>query len=153
MIKLDETDLVILRVLQQDANLTTKELAQKVGLSPTPVFERVRRMERSGIIKQYTAIIDAEKLGKGFGVYCAVKLKSLSHEYVESFTSTIKTFGEVTECYNVSGEYDYLLKIIVPDMKSYQHFILNKLGQMESLGSLMSMFVMQEIKKEYTLNI
>ncbi|MCQ2205026.1 MAG: Lrp/AsnC family transcriptional regulator [Bacteroidales bacterium] len=149
MTKLDATDLLILRTLQANCNLTSKELAQKVHLSPTPVYERVKRMEREGIIKQYIAVIDAELVGHGFSVFCAVKLKNLSHKYVEDFTNGIKDIKEVTECYNVSGEYDYMLKIMVPDMKAYQHFILNVLGQMESLGSLTSMFVMDEIKHSY----
>lgn len=153
MVKLDATDLLILRTLQENCNLTSKELALKVNLSPTPVFERVKRMERDGIIKQYIAVIDADKVGHGFSVFCAVKLKSLAHNYVESFTTNISEISEVTECYNVSGEYDYMLKIMVPDMKSYQHFILNVLGQMECLGSLTSMFVMDEIKHTYGYKI
>ncbi len=152
-VKLDSVDILILRTLQDDSHLTTKEIAQKVNLSATPVFERVKRLEREGVIKRYIAIVDADKVGHGFCVFCAVKLKSLSHEYVESFTSGIKNIPEVSECYNVSGEYDYMLKIQVPDMKSYQHFILNVLGRMESLGSLTSMFVMDEIKHDYGVNI
>jgi len=153
IVKLDEVDLQILRILQENSNFTTKEIAQKVNLSSTPVFERVKRLEREGVIKGYIALVDAEKVGNGFCVFCAVKLKSLSHEYVESFTTGIKNIAEVVECYNVSGEYDYMLKIQVPDMKSYQHFILNILGRMESLGSLTSMFVMDEIKHDYGVNI
>lgn len=150
--KLDKIDLQILRILQTNANLTNKELAQRVSLSPTPVYDRVRRLEREGFIREYVAVIDPAKLNQGFVVFCAVKLKSLSHEYVESFTSSIKDIPEVAECYNISGEYDYMLKIMVPDMRSYQHFILNVLGQMEALGSLTSMFVMDEIKRSFSLN-
>ncbi len=152
-VKLDSIDINILRILQENSQLTTKELAQKVNLSATPVFERVKRLEREGIIKRYIALIDAEKVGNGFCVFCAVKLKSLTHNYVEDFIVGVKEIPEVVECYNVSGEYDYMLKIQVPDMKSYQHFILNVLGRMESLGSLTSMFVMDEIKHEYGVSI
>lgn len=148
--KLDETDLKILRILQANSNLTTKELAQKINLTPTPTFERLKRLEHDGIIKQYVAIIDADKVGYGFMVFCAVKLKSLNQEFVKQFTSKVKEIREVTECYNISGEYDYMLKIMAPDMKSYQHFLLNELGPMECLSSLTSMFIMDEIKHNYS---
>jgi len=148
--KLDEIDLRILRTLQHNSNLTTKELAQKVNLTPTPTFERLKRLENDGIIKQYVAIIDSEKVGFGFMVFCAVKLKSLNQQFVKEFTEKIKDIREVTECYNISGEYDYMLKIMAPDMKAYQHFLLNELGPMECLSSLTSMFIMDEIKHNYS---
>lgn len=149
-IKLDDTDIRILRMLQANSNLTIKELAQKVNLTPTPTFERVRRLENEGIIKQYIAVLDADKIGHGFSVFCAVKLKSLNQQYVHEFTEKIKEIPEVTECYNISGEYDYMLRIMSPDMKAYQHFLLNELGPMECLSSLTSMFVMDEIKHNYS---
>ena len=112
--KLDKVDLLILRTLQENARLTTKELAARVNLSSTPVFERLRRLENSGYI----------------------------HE-----------IPEVTECYNISGSYDYLLKIHAPNMKYYQEFILNVLGTIESLGSIESTFVMDEVKHHYGIHI
>ncbi|MDR0743187.1 MAG: Lrp/AsnC family transcriptional regulator [Tannerella sp.] len=146
---LDKTDLQILRILQNNSKLTTKELAAQVNLSTTPVFERLKRLESGGFIKKYIAVLDAEKLNFGFVVFCNVKLKRLNRDIVAEFTRIIQDIPEVSECYNISGEYDYLLKIHAPDMKYYQEFILNVLGTIESLGSLRSTFVMAEIKHSY----
>ena len=146
---LDKKDLDILRILQDNSRLTTKELAARVNLSTTPVFERLKRLENEGYIRRYVAVLDAEKLNRGFVVYCSVKLRRLNHDIASEFTQTIRQIPEVTECYNISGEYDYLLKIHAPDMKYYQEFILNVLGKIDSLGSLTSMFVMDEIKHDY----
>lgn len=143
---LDSVDVAILRALQQDARLTTKEIALRVNLSPTPVFERVKRMERDGYIKRYVTILDAEKLNKGFVVFCSVKLTPINKKVAEEFCNSIREIPEVTECYNISGHYDYLLKVHAPNMKYYQEFVLNVLGQLPMLGSLESTFVMEEIK-------
>ncbi len=147
--KLDKVDLQILRTLQDNARLTTKELAARVSLSSTPVFERLKRLENSGYIKKYIAVLDAEKLNQGFVVFCSVKLVRLNKDIAFEFTRIIQEIPEVTECYNISGDYDYLLKIHAPNMKYYQEFTLNVLGRIESLGSLTSTFVMDEIKHEY----
>lgn len=150
---LDETDIKILRCLQQDARLTIKEISREVSLSSTPVFERIKRMEREGYIKRYATILDAEKLHKGFVVFCSVKLSHLNKKVVEEFCETVKGIAEVTECYNISGKYDYLLKVHAPDMKYYQEFILNVLGQLPMLGSLESTFVMEEVKNDFGIAI
>ena len=150
---LDETDLQILRTLQKNAKLTTKELAEAVHLTPTPVFERQKRLERHGYIKKYVAVLDAEKLDRGLLVFCKVKLKQINHEIADAFTRRIMRIPEVTECYNTSGSYDYLLKVRAANMKQYQEFVLNKLGDIEYLGSIESTFVMSEIKQNYGLNI
>ena len=138
--KLDKVDLQILRTLQENARLTTKELAARVSLSSTPVFERLKRLE-------------AEKLNQGFVVFCSVKLRRLNRDIAAEFTRIIQDIPEVTECYNISGSYDYLLKIHSPNMKYYQEFILNVLGTIDSLGSLESTFVMNEVKHEYGIHI
>lgn len=146
---LDKIDLDLLRILQKNSKLTNKELAAKVNLSTTPVFERLKRLEADGYIKKYIAVLDAEKLNLGFVVFCSVKLSRLNRDIATEFSRIIQGIPEVTECYNVSGEYDFLLKIHAPDMKYYQAFILNVLGTIESLGSLTSTFVMAEVKHEY----
>ena len=135
---LDKTDIQMLRVLQENARITVKDLAFKVHLSPTPVFERLRRLEKDGIIRRYTTIVDAAKLGRGFLVFCSVRLR-------------IKGIPEVAECYNISGDFDYLLKIYAPDMQYYNDFLINTLGTIESLGSVKSSFVMNETKCSYGL--
>ncbi len=150
--KLDKVDLQILRTLQENARLTTKELAAQVSLSSTPVFERLKRLEREGYIKKYIAVLDADKLNQGFVVFCNVKLRRMNKDIAMEFTRIIQQIPEVTECYNISGSYDYLLKIHAPNMKYYQEFIINVLGTVDSLGSLESMFVMDEVKHDYGLH-
>ena len=150
---LDETDLQILRILQKNAKLTTKELADAVHLTPTPVFERQKRLERQGYIRRYVAVLDPEKLNQGLLVFCKVKLKQINHEIADAFTRRIMRIPEVTECYNTSGAYDYLLKVRASDMKQYQEFVLNKLGDIESLGSIASTFVMSEVKQNHGINL
>ena len=159
--KLDKVDLQILRTLQENARLTTKELAARVSLSSTPVFERLKRLESGGYIKKYIAVLDAEKLNQGFVVFCSVKLRRLNRDIAAEFTRIIQDIPEVTECYNISGSYDYLLKIHAPNMEyysirllqEYQEFILNVLGTIDSLGSLESTFVMAEVKHRYGIHI
>ena len=126
---LDQTDLQILKTLQRNSKLTTKELADAVHLTPTPVFERQKRLERQGYIKKYVAVLDPEKLGQGLLVFCKVKLKQ------------------------TSGAYDYLLKVRARDMKQYQEFVLTKLGDIDSVASIESTFVMSEIKQNYGINL
>ena len=150
---LDETDLQILKTLQKNAKLTTKELADAVHLTPTPVFERQKRLEKKGYIKKYVAILDADKLGLSLQVYCKVKMKQINHEIADAFSRQVQRIPEVTECYNTSGSYDYLLKVRARDMKQYQEFVLNKLGEIENVSSIESTFVMSEVKQRYGINI
>ncbi len=150
---LDDTDLRILRELQANARLPYKELGSLVNLSSTPVFERVKRLEREGYIKRYVCVLDAEKLNKGFVVFCSVKLSPLNKKVAQEFCDTIRDIPEVTECYNISGQYDYLLKVHAPDMKYYQEFILNILGELPMLGSLTSTFVMEEVKNQFGVSL
>lgn len=150
---LDAVDMEILRALQKNARLTTKELAAMVNLSTTPVFERVKRLEQRGYVKGYVAVLDAEKLDRGFVVFCSVKMRRIGREIAEDFARVVRSIPEVTECYNISGSYDYLLKIHAPNMKYYQEFVLNILGNINHLGSLESTFVMDEIKHDFGLHI
>ena len=146
---LDDIDLQILKTLQRNAKLTTKELADAVHLTPTPVFERQKRLERQGYIKRYVAVLDPEKLGQGLQVFCKVKMKQINHEIADAFVRRIQRIPEVTECYNTSGAYDYLLKVRARDMKQYQEFVLNKLGEIDSLASIESTVVMSEVKQDH----
>ena len=150
---LDETDLQILKTLQRNAKLTTKELAEAVHLTPTPVFERQKRLERQGYIRKYVAIIDPEKMGLGLLVFCKVKLQQINHEKADAFVRRIMRIPEVTECYNTSGAYDYLLKVRAQGMKQYQEFVLNKLGDIDNISAIESTFVMSEVKQSYGINI
>lgn len=150
---LDKTDLQILRTLQENARLTIKELAARVSLSSTPVFERLKRLEAGGYIKKYIAVLDAEKLNRGFVVFCHVKMDRLNREIAQEFSRIVRDIPEVTECYNISGSFDYLLKIHAPDMKYYQKFVLNVLGTIEHLASLESVFVMDEVKHAHGIRV
>jgi Lrp/AsnC family leucine-responsive transcriptional regulator len=118
-----------------------------------PDFERQKRLEKKGYIKKYVAVLDPEKLNLGLQVYCKVKLKQINHEIADAFVRKIQRIPEVTECYNTSGAYDYLLKIRARDMKQYQEFVLNKLGDIENISAIESTFVMSEIKQSYGINI
>ena len=132
--------------LQKDAKLTTKELASKVNLSPSPVFERQKRLEREGYIKKYVAVVDPIKTGNGIMVLCNVRLKHHSKEFSRRFTSVIADIKQVVECFNTSGDYDYQLKIYARSMQDYQEFVLDTLGDLDCIGSLHSIFVIGEVK-------
>lgn len=149
---LDDTDVQLLKLLGADSEITIKDLATKVHLSPSPVFERVKRLKASGYIKKYIALIDAEKLNYGLIVFCNIKLKQHDKSIGNEFVTDIMKLGEVVECYNISGDFDFLLKVYAKDMKHYQDFVFNKLGAVKSIGSTHSTFVMCENKHSYNIN-
>lgn len=153
MEQLDDKDLQLLRLLQKNAKLTVKELAKEVSLSASPVFERVKRLEQEGFVKRYAAVLDAEKLNRGFTVFCQIKLKIHDRSVGYDFVKEILEIEEVAECYNISGDFDFLLKVQVRDMKHYQDFVFNKLGSVDSIGSTHSTFVMAEVKNNHGLTI
>ena len=149
--KLDKTDILILKALQENGRITVKDLALKVHLSPTPVFDRMHRLEAEGYIQRYTAILSPARLGRGFVVFCSVRLRRMGRQIAHDFVDRVKDIPEVAECYNISGDFDYLLKIYAPDMAYYNDFIINTLGTIDSLGSIQSWFVMNEVKGSYGL--
>ncbi|MDE6444312.1 MAG: Lrp/AsnC family transcriptional regulator [Muribaculaceae bacterium] len=149
--KLDKTDLSILAELQKNGRLTNKELASTIHLSPTPTFERVKRLEREGYIRKYVALLDADKLDCGFVAFCYLKMKQHTFENATQIMDAVKRIPEIVECYNISGDYDFLLKIYTRDMKSYQKFLLRILGEIDCIGSLNSSFVLGEIKNDNLL--
>ncbi|AZA89471.1 Leucine-responsive regulatory protein [Chryseobacterium nakagawai] len=153
MEQLDDKDLKLLKLLQNNAKLTVKELAKEVNLSPSPVFERVKRLEQEGFVKRYAAVLDAEKLNRGFTVFCQIKLKIHDRSVGYDFVKEILEIQEVAECYNISGDFDFLLKVQVRDMKHYQDFVFNKLGSVDSIGSTHSTFVMAEVKNNHGLTL
>ena len=150
---LDSKDMEILRALQHNARLSNKELSAKVHLSTTPTYERVKRLEKLGFIKEYATILAEAKLNKGFAVFCSIKLRRINSEYANAFTDMIKKVPEVTECYNISGRFDYLLRVQVPDMRSYQKLLLEVVGRHENIDSMESTFVMEEIKHDYGVGV
>jgi len=143
---LDDTDIEILRILQRNANLTVKELADMVHLSTSPVFERQKRLEREGYIKRYVALLDAEKLGQNVIVFCNIRLKKHTRQHMQEFMEAVQKIRNISECYNTSGDYDFMIKVYAKDMKDYQNFVMNTLGTLDCLGSLHSIFVLDETK-------
>lgn len=148
---IDNIDLKILSCLQDNSRLTTKELAAKIHLSTTPTFERHKRLEREGYIQKYMAVLDAEKLRCGFMAFCYLKMKQHTFENSMRIMEAVKDIDEIAECYNISGDYDFLLKIYVEDMKSYQNFILRILGDLDCIGSINSSFVLGEVKNTHSI--
>lgn len=144
---LDDTDRKILQELQSDSRLSVRQLAARVHRSATPVHERLHRLEESGVIRAYTIEIDREKAGCGFTVFCNVKLKHITSEIHEAFAVAVSGMKEVSECHNISGDYDYMLKIEVPDMKAYHVFVTESLGRLPMLSSVHSIFVMNTVKQ------
>lgn len=151
--RLDRTDILILHALLHNARITNKELAAQIHLSPSPTFERWKKLEREGYIKKYIAVLDANKLNRGFVVFCCVKLNKLNTDTANDFTERIRNIPEVTECYNISGHFDYMMKINSLDMKQYQQFLINVLGRIESVASIESTFVMEEVKHNYGVSV
>ncbi|MES2648049.1 MAG: Lrp/AsnC family transcriptional regulator [Bacteroidota bacterium] len=150
-ISLDIKDLAILKLLQENARITVKEISDKIHLSTTPVHERIKRLEESGVIKQYVTLVDAEKVQKGLMVICYLSLKQHSKEAGTKFIQSIMQMNEVIECYNISGEFDFMLKIVAENMNTYYDFHVNKLGEIENMGNVQSVFVMGVIKQTHQL--
>ena len=148
---LDKKDMAILKLLQENARVTVKEISAKIHLSTTPVHERIKRMEESGVIKQYVTLLDHSKVKKGLIVICYVSLKEHSKNAGNKFIKTIHELTEVTECYNISGEFDFMLKVICEDMNRYYDFHVNKLSNIENMGHVQSIFVMGIIKQTHQL--
>ena len=150
---LDETDRKILRILQRNSDLTVKELAAKLHLSTSPTFERQTRLERDGYIERYMAVLNPRKVGNGIMVLCNIRLKQHSQELIQEFMDVVQNLEEITECYNTSGDYDFLIKVYAHDMKSYQQFMLNTPGTINCIGSLHSIFVIDETKNTHGVPI
>ncbi|MBA0882595.1 MAG: hypothetical protein RLZZ540_1391 [Bacteroidota bacterium] len=152
MENLDNTDLQILKHLQQNSNISIKDLAAKLFLTATPVYERIKRLEREGYIMKYVALLNKEKLNRSMIVFCNVRLKEHAKNVGANFVKDIVALPEIIECYNIAGDYDFMLKILVADMASYQDFVMNKLSTIENIGNTQSVFVMGEIKHSTELS-
>lgn len=143
---IDRTDKKILEILQNNSQISNQELAEKVSLSPSPCLRRVKQLEENGYIKKYTAQLDAEKLGLELTILVAVGLNGHDHKKMRAFEKTIKTLPEVVQCYLIAGQTaDYQLKVIVPDLKGFQNFMLNKLTLIDGVVNIHSSFVLSSI--------
>ncbi|CAA7196074.1 Lrp/AsnC family transcriptional regulator [Chryseobacterium potabilaquae] len=143
----DEKDRSILRLLQKDSKLSVREIAAKINLSPTPTHERIKRMEKLGIIKEYVTIIDRKKINKGIMVICMIALNAHNKKTATEFIEEVVKLKEVIEFYNISGEFDFMLKILAPNMDDFHDFFINKLSEIEGIGQTKSIFVMNSIKE------
>ena len=148
---IDSIDMAIIALLQQNARVSVKEIADKVHLSTTPVHERIKRLENNGVIKQYAALVDFTKVKKGLMVICYVSLKQHSKNAGLKFIKQINELQEVIECYNISGEFDFMLKVVAENMDAYYDFHVNKLSQGENIGNVQSVFVMGIIKQTHVV--
>lgn len=151
MENLDAIDLQILKQLQTNSNINIKELAGQLFLTATPVYERIKRLEREGYIMKYVALLDKKKMNLGMTVFCNVRLKEHAKNVGSNFVKDIVALPEIIECYNIAGDYDFMLKILVEDMAGYQDFVMNKLSTIENIGNTQSIFVMGEIKHSTAL--
>ena len=150
-IDLDKTDVAILKVLQQNAKTSIKEIAQSVHLSTTPVHERIKRLEQSGVIKQYATLLNHNMVNKGLMVICYVSLRQHDKKEGAKFIKSILAFNEVIECFSISGEFDFMLKVVAESMETYYDFHVNKLSQADNIGHVQSVFVMGVIKDTHVL--
>lgn len=150
---MDTVDQHILMLLQENAKMNIKEIAFKVGLTTTPTYDRIKRLEKKGIIKKYIAELDTQKLGLDLTVFCQVTLQVHSKTLITQFENAVIKMPEVLGCYHVAGNFDYLLKIITPNIKSYQLFLKNKLSVLESVANVQSNFVLSSVKDNLALHI
>lgn len=143
---LDATDKKLLQFLQFDSKQTTKELSLKLNLSVTAVYERIKKLEREGIIDKYVVLVNRNKIQKGFVVFCHIKLIQHSKDFLTTFESEVVKLSEVLECFHVSGDYDYILKVCVENMEAYREFMVTKLTTLQHIGSTHSTFMISEVK-------
>ncbi|NJB70104.1 Lrp/AsnC family leucine-responsive transcriptional regulator [Saonia flava] len=153
MLKLDELDLKLLGLLQADSKKTTKEYAHRLGLSTTAVYERIKRLEKNNVIDKYVALVNKKAVNKSFLVLCHVKLVQHIKEFVLQFERQVQQLEEVTECFHISGDYDYILKINVSDMEAYRDFMVTKLTAIANIGSTQSSFVINEVKNTTAISL
>lgn len=153
MSKLDTTDLDILHALQNDAKINMKELSEKLHISKTPIYERIKRLENEGYIRGYVALVDNKKVGLPLIVFCNVSLAVHDDEHIQRFQEEIREIDEIMECYSTGGIYDFLLKIVLQDLEDYNRFVFEKLTKVHGIVKMQSSFVLGEIKHITSLNI
>lgn len=146
--ELDKIDFNILKILQENGRITNLQLSQHIGLSPAPTLERVRKLEQSGYIKSYHALVDEEKLGLGIKTFIQVSLDFHQQDTIQTFLNEIKAIKEITECHHVTGQCDFLLKAYVKDIKTYEQLIMQKISRISVVKTFHTMMIMSTSKKE-----
>jgi len=137
---LDSIDLKILKLLQQNAKYTIKEIAVQLNLSTTPIFDRMKRLEKEGVINRYVALVNPAKVGKNLFAFVHISLKEHARSEVEKFVEQVIKFKEVLECYHVAGDADFLLKVALANIEAYNEFVLDKLSVVNNIGKVESRF-------------
>ncbi|RIA09962.1 Lrp/AsnC family leucine-responsive transcriptional regulator [Flavobacteriaceae bacterium MAR_2010_72] len=150
---LDEIDRKLLLLLQHDCKQTNKELSNKLNLSVTAVYERIKKLEREQLISRYVALVNKSHIGKSFVAFCSIKLTQHSQDYVVKFEKEVAKLEEVLECYHISGDYDYLLKVVVSDMEDFREFMVKKLTTINHIGSTHSSFMINEVKHTTAISV
>ena len=145
-LKLDAIDRKILELLQRNSNITNAQLAQEVSLSPAPTLERVKKLETAGIIKSYHAVVDTASVGLGVSTFVMASLKGHNKENITKFISAISAIPEIVECHHLTGEADFILKIVAPDIPSYQKLMLEQVSNIEVVDNLQSMVILSTFK-------
>jgi len=153
MLALDPIDRRIVMLLQEDAKMNVKAIALKVGLTSTPTYDRIKRLEKAGIIRRYTAEINREKAGLGLLVFCQVTLQAHSRQHIRQFEKAVQEIVEVIGCFHIAGNFDYLLKIVVPNIQAYQSLLTHKLSVLESVATIQSNLVMSAVKEHTVLHM
>ncbi|QRM90731.1 winged helix-turn-helix transcriptional regulator [Lacinutrix sp. WUR7] len=149
----DAIDKKLIQLLQEDSKQTNKALSNKLNLSVTAVYERIKKLENQGVINKYVALVNKEKVSKSFVAFCHVKLTQHTQDYVIKFEKEVADLQEVLECYHISGDYDYLLKVLVKDMEAFREFMVNRLTKINHIGSTHSMFMINEVKHTTAITV
>jgi Lrp/AsnC family leucine-responsive transcriptional regulator len=150
---LDQINKKILNTLQENSSITNAELSNKIGLAPATTLERVKKLEKNNIIKKYVALVDGDKIGKGTVVFVAISMLEHSVESINVFNRKIQELPEVIECYRIAGEKDYLLKVIVEDIKSYESFAIEKLAAVPGIARISTTFSLSTVKYQTKITI
>lgn len=150
---LDKIDRHLLKLLQYDSKQTTKALSNQLNLSMTAVYERIKKLENNGVIDKYVVLINKEAVAKDFVAFCHIKLVQHSQDYVMQFEQEVTKINEIMECYHISGDYDYILKVLVADMQEFRDFMVKKLTKINHIGSTHSMFMINQVKHTTAISI
>ncbi|HZJ20407.1 MAG TPA: Lrp/AsnC family transcriptional regulator [Pricia sp.] len=151
--ELDNTDIKILELLQENSKMTAKQIGERLNLSQTPIFERIKKLEREGYIKNYMAVLNERKLGLKQTVFIGITLKGHTRSYLEKFLIKVSDFPEVLECYQVAGNYDFILKVILEDIEGYQVFVETKLSLISELNTVNSYIAIKKGKQTNRLDL
>ncbi len=152
-VKIDATDRKILEILQANSNITNAQLAKEIGLSPAPTLERVNKLEGSGVIKSYHAVIDPASVGLGVSTFVMASLKGHNKDNIEKFIAAIKRIPEIVECHHVTGAGDFILKIVCVDIAAYQQLMLERVSNIDVVDSLQSMVILSTFKDSKSMPI